>query len=143
VKRIMLAALVAVAMLVVPARASAATTTYLGCGWQGDEDVHSAPRNCFVDYPNLSLAAAIGLGHLTWTGWGHSSAYAHGRTNTKAYDPWTYVRVRASGHSTGGPYQFVSRLSVYTRLTVKWPGGQHTWRMPSCRTVAGIFQARY
>jgi hypothetical protein len=88
--------------------------TRVGCGYVGSVDVLERPRTCFLDYPPLSLAEAVTLHRATWRNWGRLVATGRALTRVKTYDPWTHVRMRASGRRTctdadGVPY------SAYTR----------------------------
>jgi hypothetical protein len=111
--------------------ASAATgPTVVVCGYESDFDASAHPADCFLDWPNLSLAEAVGLRKITWKGWGSPTATAHARTRVKTYDPWTYVRVRASGRQQCDGYR------LYTRIRVTFPRGyRHTWSTPGCATM--------
>lgn len=107
----------------------ASAATNLGCGSRGALVVTAKPRDCFLDWPNLSLAEAVGLRHITWSGWGRPTATARALVRTKVYDPWTHVRVRAFGRRR------CVTTSLYTRVRVDFGRTTHTWRTPGCADV--------
>ena len=90
------------------------------------------PTDCFLGWPNLSLAEAVGLRRIRWSSWGVPRAFATARTRTKTYDPWTYVKVRASRRRRASESDFSSSRDLfYTRVRVAFPNGHvHTWRTP-------------
>jgi hypothetical protein len=131
-KRLILAALTA-ALLALPASAHASRVpTWMTCGYEGEtQSAAGGLRDCFAAWPNLSMAEAISLHNLSWTGWGNASAYARGRTRVKTNEPWIYVRVRAHGLRACGNWG-----RAYTRLTVSGIYRTHTWRLPGCSQIS-------
>lgn len=124
------ASLALTAAVVAPASASAATR--LGCGNQHDLAAKVKPRERFLGWPDLSLAESVWPRRIKWTSWGGPRATATARMRTKTYDPWTYVRVRASRRRRASATDFSnSRGPFYTRVRISFPSGYvHTWRTP-------------
>jgi hypothetical protein len=101
-----------------PASASAATR--LGCGHQYDLTAKAKPRDCFLGWPDLSLAESVHLRRIHWKSWGGPRETATARMRTKTYDPWTYVRLGASRRRRASPTDFsTSRDLFYTRVRLR------------------------
>lgn len=129
--------LVVIAASAPSASAAPRTEAYVTCGSRGDYAVNAKPRDCFLGWPNLPLAGAVGLRHIAWTGWGTATAHGHAVTRTKTYDPWTHVRVVAEGRRFCGTTA-AAKTYVYTRVKVDFGhGNAHTWRTPGCALLGG------
>ncbi len=131
IRAILLTALVALAVMAPQATAVAhPRATLIGCGWHGAVAFSPAPRSCFLDWPNLSLAKAVTLRRIHWRYWGHREATARAVFRIKTYDPWTHVRVRASRRRR------CHDAELYTRVRVWFPNGYvHTWRVAPCSAM--------
>jgi hypothetical protein len=130
--------LAVVAASLIPATADAqkrSTQTVIGCGYRGAVKAIAHPRDCFLGWPNLSLAEAVGLRHITWSTWGSGAASGRAVVRQKTYDPWTPVVVRAGGRRSCGP----AGPFVYTsvRVTFSSRGVVHTWKTPTCGGIGG------
>lgn len=121
------AAMGAVVLLSFPSpTAAAAAPTYVGCGSRDSFSVSSRPQDCFLDWPDLSLARAVHLRRIHWRSWGASTARARAVMRTKTYDPWTPVTAVAFGRRSCGSFR------VYTRVRVDFGRTVQTWRVPGC-----------
>jgi len=106
--------------------------TYLGCGGRYEYSVTARPAECFLDWPDLSLAKAIDLRRIRWSRWGGPVATARAAFRTKTYDPYEAVGVRALRRR-----RCRDGILLYTRVRVSFRHRRaRTWRTPTCSDVS-------
>jgi hypothetical protein len=130
-----LAVIIVVALVAMPASASA--KTYIGQPLEvGGHDVFREyrPSSLLLGEPDAPLALTMGVRRVRGRAWGHSAAIAKGKTRFKAYDPWTPVSVRVYRLRTCNAKP---KFRLYTRAKTTISGHATTWRLPSCSDVMG------
>jgi hypothetical protein len=140
-------AVIAVALTV--QTASAETATNLVCGHPTHFFVVAKPRDCLVDWPNLSSGDPVHLRRIAWSNWDHSTATGSALMRGGAGNRYTRVVVRAFDREPcpgmrrtgpdGRPYVIPSSVFFYTRLRIIFANGRsHTWRTADCKAVSYV-----
>lgn len=117
------------AAIALGASAPAGAATNIGCGYRAALVVTAKPRDCFLDWPNLSLAEAVHLRRVKWTSWGGPAATGRAVFRVKTYDPWQPVTIRAFARRA------CATTRLYTRVRVDFGHTTSTWRTPGCADV--------
>ena len=125
-RKLLVGSIAALLSMALPAMAQAVTE--IGCGERGSLHVSIKPKDCFLGWPNLTLAAATGLRGIRWTSWGGSRASGRAYVQYKTYDKRQPVRVLAMGRR-----HCDSVFYLYTRVRVNFLNGFfRTYRTPGC-----------